>query len=164
MIIIVPGLSCASLTVLTSINACGNLSRCAAAGHRQRTCQPLFLQRAACPYAAASGAGGGLAELAAQSGRGKRGELTFHVTPESLRNEMMEEALKAGSSITRWSWRSLPRKICGAAASVSGRAVAKRHADAAHSLLPLAGAASAGFLPGRAEQHLAGQVFSADAL
>ena len=32
----------------------------------------------------------------AQSGRGKRGSLTFHVTPESLRNEMMEEALKSG--------------------------------------------------------------------
>ena len=32
----------------------------------------------------------------AQSGRGKRGELTFHVTPESLRNVMMEEALKSG--------------------------------------------------------------------
>jgi MarR-like DNA-binding transcriptional regulator SgrR of sgrS sRNA len=32
----------------------------------------------------------------AQSGRGKRGALTFHVTPESLRNTMMEEALKSG--------------------------------------------------------------------
>lgn len=32
----------------------------------------------------------------AQSGRGKRGELTFHVTPESLRNAMMEKALKRG--------------------------------------------------------------------
>ena len=32
----------------------------------------------------------------AQSGRGKRGELTFHVAPESLRNAMMEEALKIG--------------------------------------------------------------------
>ncbi|AMX06490.1 peptide ABC transporter substrate-binding protein [Enterobacter asburiae] len=32
----------------------------------------------------------------AQSGRGKRGELTFHVAPESLRNAMMEEALKSG--------------------------------------------------------------------
>ena len=32
----------------------------------------------------------------AQSGRGRRGALTFHVTPESLRNTMMEEALKSG--------------------------------------------------------------------
>lgn len=28
----------------------------------------------------------------ARSGRGKRGELRFHVTPDSLRNTMMEEA------------------------------------------------------------------------
>ena len=48
----------------------------------------------------------------AQSGRGRRGALTFHVTPESLRNTMMEEALKAGSSITPSSWRSLLPKIC----------------------------------------------------
>lgn len=32
----------------------------------------------------------------ARSGRGKRGELRFHVTPDSLRNTMMEEALKSG--------------------------------------------------------------------
>ncbi len=32
----------------------------------------------------------------AQSGRGKRGELRFYVSPESLRNTMMEEALKHG--------------------------------------------------------------------
>jgi ABC-type transport system substrate-binding protein len=38
----------------------------------------------------------------------------------------------------------------------SGKTTRRRCA----SLLSLAGAASAGFLPGRAEQHLAGQVFS----
>ncbi|WP_190321861.1 SgrR family transcriptional regulator, partial [Enterobacter hormaechei] len=32
----------------------------------------------------------------ARSGRGKRGELTFNASPESLRNAMMEEALKSG--------------------------------------------------------------------
>ena len=30
----------------------------------------------------------------ASSGRGKRGQLLFHKTPESLRNEMMEQALR----------------------------------------------------------------------
>jgi MarR-like DNA-binding transcriptional regulator SgrR of sgrS sRNA len=67
----------------------------------QRLWQPSAVRRSRSPSAslpaavfaasgmsdsAASGPGGGLAELAAQSGRGKRGELTFHVTPESLRN------------------------------------------------------------------------------
>ncbi len=32
----------------------------------------------------------------ASSGRGKRGQLSFHKTPESLRNEMMEQALNNG--------------------------------------------------------------------
>ncbi|WP_181962262.1 SgrR family transcriptional regulator, partial [Klebsiella pneumoniae] len=32
----------------------------------------------------------------AQSGRGKRGQLRFLVTPESLRNAMMEQALETG--------------------------------------------------------------------
>lgn len=35
----------------------------------------------------------------AQSGRGKRGKLQFLVTPESLRNTMMEQALEKGQQL-----------------------------------------------------------------
>ena len=38
----------------------------------------------------------GWLEWQAQSGRGKRGQLRFLVTPESLRNAMMEQALETG--------------------------------------------------------------------
>jgi MarR-like DNA-binding transcriptional regulator SgrR of sgrS sRNA len=69
---------------------------------------------------------------------------------------MMEEALKSGQQHNALELAQLALKSCGAAAPF-GRAVAKRHADAAHpyyrSLEPL----QPGFLPGRAEQHLAGR-------
>ena len=58
------------------------------------------MQRAPRPYSAASGAGGRVACWQASSGRGKRGQLLFHKTPESLRNEMMEQALNNGQQQT----------------------------------------------------------------
>ncbi|MWL74333.1 SgrR family transcriptional regulator, partial [Escherichia coli] len=36
----------------------------------------------------------------ARPGRGKRGDLLFHVTPDALRNAMMEEALQRGHQQT----------------------------------------------------------------
>jgi MarR-like DNA-binding transcriptional regulator SgrR of sgrS sRNA len=78
----------------------------------------------------------------------KRGELTFHVTPESLRNTMMEEALKSGQQHNALELAQLAPKICVRCCIRFGWAVAKRHADAAHPLLPLAGAASAGLFTG----------------
>ncbi|MFP1496473.1 SgrR family transcriptional regulator [Escherichia coli] len=59
----------------------------------------LFLQRTPCSYAVVLQAQeAGWLEWQAQSGRGKRGQLRFLVTPESLRNAMMEKALETGKA------------------------------------------------------------------
>ena len=42
----------------------------------------------------------GWLEWHAQSGRGKRGQLRFLVTPDSLRNTMMEQALQKGEQLS----------------------------------------------------------------
>lgn len=96
-----------------------------------------------------------------QSGRGKRGELHFRVSPESLRSEMLEQALNTGQQ-------------------QNALALAQLDADDLRTLLnPFLGGfwqnetptlripyyrpldpLEPGFLPGRAEQHLAGQIFS----
>lgn len=96
-----------------------------------------------------------------QSGRGKRGELRFRVSPESLRSEMLEQALNTGQQ-------------------QNALALAQLDADDLRTLLnPFLGGfwqnetptlripyyrpldpLEPGFLPGRAEQHLAGQIFS----
>lgn len=97
----------------------------------------------------------------AQSGRGKRGELTFHVTPESLRNAMMEEALKSGHQQTALELaqlapedlRSLLHPFLGGQWQNDTPTLRIPYYRALDPLSP-------GFLPGRAEQHLAGQVFS----
>jgi len=97
----------------------------------------------------------------AQSGRGKRGELTFHVSPDSLRSNMMEEALKSGhqhnalelAQIAPQELRTLLHPFLGGHwqnDTPTLRIPYYRALDPLH----------AGFLPGRAEQHLVGQVFS----
>lgn len=52
----------------------------------------------------------GWLEWDAQSGRGKRGQLRFLVTPDSLRSIMMEQALQKGSNLAYWSWLSWRRE------------------------------------------------------
>ncbi|XPE63892.1 SgrR family transcriptional regulator [Shigella flexneri] len=68
----------------------------AANRHHQRTGRTLFLQRTPCSYALRQAQKAGSLEWQAQSGRGKRGRVRFLVTPESLRNAMMEQALETG--------------------------------------------------------------------
>ncbi|HDT2076028.1 MULTISPECIES: SgrR family transcriptional regulator [Enterobacter] len=97
----------------------------------------------------------------AQSGRGKRGELTFHVSPESLRNTMMEEALKHGqqhnalelAQLAPQELRSLLHPFLGGQWQNDTPTLRIPYYRSLDPLHP-------GFLPGRAEQHLAGQVFS----
>lgn len=97
----------------------------------------------------------------AQSGRGKRGTLTFHVTPESLRNEMMEEALKSGhqhnalelAQLAPEDVRALLHPYLGGLWQNDTPTLRIPYYRSLDPLVP-------GFLPGRAEQHLAGQVFS----
>ena len=88
----------------------------------------------------------------AQSGRGKRGELRFYVSPESLRNTMMEEALKHGQQHNARASPACAGRVAGVAASLLGgqwqndtptlRIPYYRSLDALQRLLP-----------GRAEQH-----------
>jgi MarR-like DNA-binding transcriptional regulator SgrR of sgrS sRNA len=97
----------------------------------------------------------------AQSGRGKRGELTFHVPPESLRNAMMEEALKQGqqhnalelAQLAPEELRELLHPFLGGQWQNDTPTLRIPYYRSLDALQP-------GFLPGRAEQHLAGQVFS----
>ncbi|MBG0524276.1 SgrR family transcriptional regulator [Enterobacter cloacae] len=97
----------------------------------------------------------------AQSGRGKRGELTFHVTPESLRNAMMEEALKQGqqhnalelAQLAPEELRELLHPFLGGQWQNDTPTLRIPYYRSLDALQP-------SFLPGRAEQHLAGQVFS----
>ena len=97
----------------------------------------------------------------AQSGRGKRGELTFYVTPESLRNSMMEEALKSGqqhnalelAQLAPEELRSLLHPFLGGHWQNDTPTLRIPYYRSLDPLHP-------GFLPGRAEQHLAGNVFS----
>lgn len=97
----------------------------------------------------------------AQSGRGKRGELIFHVSPESLRNAMMEEALKSGqqhnalelAQLAPDELRALLHPFMGGLWQNDTPTLRIPYYRSLDPLVP-------GFLPGRAEQHLAGQVFS----
>lgn len=97
----------------------------------------------------------------AQSGRGKRGTLTFHVTPESLRNEMMEQALTRGqqhdalelAQLDAPELRALLHPFLGGQWQNDTPTLRIPYYRALDPLSP-------GFLPGRAEQHLVGQVFS----
>ncbi|MEP9309024.1 SgrR family transcriptional regulator [Enterobacter cloacae] len=97
----------------------------------------------------------------AQSGRGKRGELRFYVSPESLRNTMMEEALKHGqqhnalelAQLAPEELRELLHPFLGGQWQNDTPTLRIPYYRSLDALQP-------GFLPGREEQHLAGQVFS----
>lgn len=70
--------------------------RKAANRHRQRTGRTLFCSERHVRTLLRQAQEAGWLEWQAQSGRGKRGQLRFLVTPESLRNAMMEQALETG--------------------------------------------------------------------
>ncbi|MGL4723830.1 MAG: SgrR family transcriptional regulator [Scandinavium sp.] len=97
----------------------------------------------------------------AQSGRGKRGTLTFQVTPEALRNDMMEQALTQGqqqnalelAQLNAPELRALLHPFLGGQWQNNTPTLRIPYYRPLDSLHP-------GFLPGRAEQHLAGQIFS----
>lgn len=96
-----------------------------------------------------------------QSGRGKRGTLQFHAAPESLRSEMLEEALNAGqqqnalalAQLEPDDLRALLNPFLGGLWQNETPTLRIPYYRPLDPLIP-------GFLPGRAEQHLAGQVFS----
>lgn len=97
----------------------------------------------------------------AQSGRGKRGTLTFQVTPESVRSGMMEQVLHKGqhqnalelAQIAPEQLRQLLQPFLGGQWQNDTPTLRIPYYRPLETLQP-------GFLPGRAEQHLAGQVFA----
>lgn len=97
----------------------------------------------------------------AQSGRGKRGQLRFHTTPETLRNEMMETALNRGeqhnalelAQIAPVELRALLHPFLGGQWQNNTPTLRIPYYRSLEPLHP-------GFLAGRAEQHLAGQIYS----
>lgn len=96
-----------------------------------------------------------------QSGRGKRGVLRFMLAPDSLRREMFEQALNNGqqqsalalAQLDQASLRALLDPFLG---GLWQNDIPTLRIPYYRPLDPL----RAGFLPGRAEQHLAGQIFS----
>lgn len=67
----------------------------------------------------------GWLEWQAQSGRGKRGQLRFLVTPQFLRNTMMEQALETGKQQDVLELAQLaPRRAAYPVTTVYGRAMA----------------------------------------
>ncbi|MBY7217237.1 SgrR family transcriptional regulator [Escherichia marmotae] len=103
----------------------------------------------------------GWLEWQAQSGRGKRGQLRFLVTPGSLRNAMMEQALETGkqqdvlelAQLAPGELRTLLQPFMGGQWQNDTPTLRIPYYRPLEPLQP-------GFLPGRAEQHLAGQIFS----
>ncbi|WP_310608851.1 SgrR family transcriptional regulator [Buttiauxella brennerae] len=97
----------------------------------------------------------------AQSGRGKRGTLSFLVTPESVRSGMMEQVLHKGqhqnalelAQIAPEQLRQLLQPFLGGQWQNDTPTLRIPYYRPLETLQP-------GFLPGRAEQHLAGQVFA----
>ena len=94
-------------------------------------------------------------------GRGKRGTLTFNTTPDTLRNEMMEQALNKGqqqnalelAQLAAPELRALLHPFLGGQWQNNTPTLRIPYYRPLDRLQP-------GFLPGRAEQHLAGQIFS----
>lgn len=97
----------------------------------------------------------------AQSGRGKRGELTFLVSPHTVRASMMESVLRQGqphhalalAQLASGQLRQLLHPFLGG----------QWHNDTPTLRIPYYRPLEPprpGFLPGRAEQHLARQIFS----
>jgi len=97
----------------------------------------------------------------ARSGRGKRGELIFLVTPDSVRSGMMEEVLHKGqhqsalelAQIAPEQLRHLLQPFLGGQWQNDTPTLRIPYYRPLEPLQP-------GFLPGRAEQHLAGHIFS----
>lgn len=97
----------------------------------------------------------------ASSGRGKRGTLVFHTSPEMLRNEMMELALNSGqqknalelAQLAPVDLKALLSPFLGGQWQNNTPTLRIPYYRPLEPLRP-------GFLPGRAEQHLAGQIFS----
>ncbi|OUH65188.1 ABC transporter substrate-binding protein [Klebsiella pneumoniae] len=97
----------------------------------------------------------------ASSGRGKRGQLSFHKTPESLRNEMMEQALNNGqqqnalelAQLAPVELKALLHPFLGGQWQNNTPTLRIPYYRPLEPLRP-------GFLPGRAEQHLAGQIYA----
>lgn len=97
----------------------------------------------------------------ASSGRGKRGTLLFHTSPERLRNEMMELALNSGqqknalelAQLAPVDLKALLSPFLGGQWQNNTPTLRIPYYRPLEPLRP-------GFLPGRAEQHLAGQIFS----
>jgi ABC-type uncharacterized transport system, periplasmic component len=97
----------------------------------------------------------------AQSGRGKRGTLSFHTTPDALRNEMMELALNKGqqqnalelAQLAPVELRALLHPFLGGQWQNNTPTLRIPYYRPLEPLHP-------GFLVGRAEQHLAGQIYS----
>ena len=95
------------------------------------------------------------------AGRGKRGTLTFHRSPETLRNEMMELALNNGqqknalelAQLATGELKALLSPFLGGQWQNNTPTLRIPYYRPLDPLQP-------GFLPGRAEQHLAGQIFS----
>lgn len=97
----------------------------------------------------------------AKSGRGKRGELTFLVTPDSVRSGMMEQVLHKGqhqsalelAQIAPEQLRHLLQPFLGGQWQNDTPTLRIPYYRPLEPLQP-------GFLPGRAEQHLVGQIFA----
>lgn len=97
----------------------------------------------------------------ASSGRGKRGQLSFHKTPESLHNEMMEQALNNGqqqnalelAQLAPVELKALLHPFLGGQWQNNTPTLRIPYYRPLEPLRP-------GFLPGRAEQHLAGQIYA----
>lgn len=96
-----------------------------------------------------------------QSGRGKRGELTFLVSPQSVRSGMMEQVLDKGqhqnalelAQLAPEQLRQLLQPFLGGQWQNDVPTLRIPYYRPLEPVQP-------GFLPGRAEQHLAGQVFA----
>lgn len=96
-----------------------------------------------------------------RSGRGKRGTLTFNTTPDALRNEMMELALNKGqqqnalelAQLAPVELRALLHPFLGGQWQNNTPTLRIPYYRPLEPLHP-------GFLVGRAEQHLAGQIYS----
>ncbi|WP_333890320.1 SgrR family transcriptional regulator [Atlantibacter subterraneus] len=97
----------------------------------------------------------------AQAGRGKRGDLTFQVTPEQVRAGMMEQVLNRGqhknalelAQLAPDQLRHLLQPFLGGQWQNDTPTLRIPYYRPLEPLTP-------GFLPGRAEQHLAGQIYS----
>ncbi len=95
----------------------------------------------------------------AQAGRGKRGQLTFLVTPEQVRATMMEQVLHRGqhknalelAQLAPDQLRHLLQPFLGGQWQNDTPTLRIPYYRPLEPLTP-------GFLPGRAEQHLAGQI------